>query len=158
CIFCVRSVSQGIIHNYHLRNMNAFFQDDWKVNSRLTLNIGVRWQYDGIVSDKYGNLTNLWLRDLRTVPIPPNAPSLTDPKAYTGYVVRNNYDPAAHGPLNPGIRKFDGEFTSENAVPLSNFAPRIGFAWQPVGSRLVVRGGAGLFYDRIGINRMVHAV
>ncbi len=159
CLFCVRSVVQGIIHNYQLRNMNAFFQDDWKVNSRLTLNLGVRWEYDGVLSDKYGNLTNLWASDLRSVPIPPSAPSTTDPKAYIGYVVPNNYDPAAHGPLPPGVRKFDGLFTSENGVPLSNFAPRVGFAWQPRSNgRLVVRGGAGLFYDRIGINRMVHAV
>jgi carboxypeptidase family protein/TonB-dependent receptor-like protein len=159
CLFCVRSVVQGIIHNYHMRNMNTFFQDDWKVSRGLTVNIGVRWEYDGVLSDKYGNLTNLWASDLRSVPLPPSAPSTTDPKAYIGYVVPSNYNPAAHGPLPPGVRKFDGLFTSENGVPLSNFAPRVGFAWQPrVNGRLVVRGGAGLFYDRIGINRIVHAV
>ena len=41
--------------------------------------------------------------------------------------------------------------------PLSNFAPRVGFAYQ-VNSKLVVRGGAGMFYDRIGADRFVHAV
>jgi outer membrane receptor protein involved in Fe transport len=159
CLFCVRSGVNGIIHNYHLKNISTFFQDDWKVNSRLTLNLGVRWEYDGVLSDKYGNLTNLWASDLRSVPIPPSAPSLTDPKAYTGYVVPSNYDPVAHGPLPPGVRQFDGEYTTENGVPLNNFAPRIGFAWQPGGNgRFVVRGGAGMFYDRVGINRLVHAV
>src|SRR5207302_3971439 len=74
-----------------------------------------------------------------------------------GYVVPSNYDPKAHGPLPPGVRQFNGEFTTENGVPLNNFAPRIGFAWQ-TSSRLVVRGGAGMFYDRVGINRLVHAV
>jgi hypothetical protein len=40
-----------------------------------------------------------------------------------------------------------------------NFGPRIGFAWQPTGSpRFAVRGGLGLFYDRIGGNQYVHSV
>jgi hypothetical protein len=159
CLFCVRSTVEGIIHGYKMHNMSAFFQDDWKVNSRLTLNLGVRWEYNGTLADKYGNLTNLWPSDLRTVPRPPSAPSTTDPNAFVGYVVPNNYDPVAHGPLPPGVRQFDGQFASLNSIPLSNFGPRIGFAWQPTGSnRFVVRGGVGIFYDRVGINRIVHAV
>jgi Carboxypeptidase regulatory-like domain/TonB dependent receptor-like, beta-barrel/TonB-dependent Receptor Plug Domain len=164
CLFCVRSTALGIVHNYALRNQYAFFQDDWTVNSRLTLNIGVRWERFGQLGDKYGNLTNFWASDLKSVPIPPSAPNFSDPKAFAGYVVPNNYDTrpisqGGHGPIPAGVRQFDGRFASENRIPLSNFAPRIGFAWQPMGSgRFVVRGGAGIFYDRVGINRMVHAV
>ena len=159
CLFCVRSPVAGIIHNYHLRNINTFFQDDWKVNNRLTLNLGVRWEYDGALSDKYGNLTNFWPTDIQSVPLPPTAPSQTDPKGFIGYVVPSNYDPVHQGPLPPGVRQFDGVYTTQNGVPLNNFAPRIGFAWQPhPKGRLVVRGGVGLFYDRVGINRVIHAV
>jgi hypothetical protein len=128
----------------------------------LTVNLGVRWEFDGALSDKYGNLTNFWRSDLQSVPIPPSAPSQTDPNAFKGYVVPANYDPrpisqGGKGPLPPGIRQFDGDTTTQNGVPLSNFAPRVGFAWQ-MNQRLVVRGGVGLFYDRVGINRLVHAV
>jgi len=164
CLFCVRSGVNGIVHNYALRNQYLFFQDDWKVSDRLTLNLGLRWERFGTLSDKYGNLTNFWASDLAGVPIPPSAPSFTDPRAFTGYVVPKNFDSrpiseGGHGPLPPGIRQFDGEFTAQNRIPLSNFAPRIGFAWQPAGQgRFVLRGGAGIFYDRVGINRMVHAV
>ena len=164
CIFCVRSRVNGIVHSYLLNNQSAFFQDDWKVNSKLTVNLGVRWERFGQLADKYGNLTNQWASDLRSVPIPPSAPSFTDPNAFKGYVVPKNYDTRAvdqggWGPIPAGVRQFDGMFASENRIPLSNFAPRIGFAWQPaINGRLVVRGGAGIFYDRVGINRMVHAV
>ncbi|HZI32055.1 MAG TPA: hypothetical protein VFF11_06920, partial [Candidatus Binatia bacterium] len=152
CLFCVRSGVNGIIHNYHLQNQSAFFQDDWKVNNRLTLNIGVRWERNGTLADKYGNLTNLWVNDLASVPVPPTAPSSTDPRAFTGYVVPDNYDArpisqGGHGPLPPGVRQFPGKFASQNGIPLSNFGPRVGFAWQPVAAgRLVIRGGAGIFY------------
>jgi len=164
CIFCVRSRVNGIVHYYLLNNQGAFFQDDWKVNSKLTLNLGIRWERFGQLADKYGNLTNQWASDLRSVPIPPSAPSFTDPNAFKGYVVPKNYDTrpvneGGWGPIPAGVRQFDGMFASENRIPLSNFGPRIGFAFQPVtNGRLVVRGGAGIFYDRVGINRMVHAV
>jgi hypothetical protein len=164
CLFCVRSSVNGIVHGYALNNQNAFVQDDWKVNSKLTLNLGIRWERDGTLSDKYGNLTNFWASDLASVPIPPSVQDFNDPKGFIGYVVPNNYDTrpiteGGHGPIPNGVRVFDGKFASQNRVPLSNFGPRIGFAWQPVvDGKLVVRGGAGIFYDRVGINRMVHAV
>ena len=40
---------------------------------------------------------------------------------------------------------------------MSNFGPRIGFAYQAT-SKLVVRGGAGIFYDRVGADRIIYAV
>ena len=164
CLFCVRSGVNGIVHGYALNNQDAFVQDDWKVNSKLTLNLGLRWERDGMLSDKYGNLTNFWASDLASVPLPPTFQNFNDPKGFIGYVVPSNYDTrpisqGGHGPIPNGVRVFDGKFASQNRIPLSNFGPRIGFAWQPVlDGKVVVRGGAGIFYDRVGINRMVHAV
>jgi len=157
CLFCVRSGPNGIVHNYVEHNHWAFVQDDWKVSSRLTLNLGVRWEYDGSYSDKYGNLTNFWLSRIQSVPIPPSGPT-TSGAGLVGYVVPNNY--TAHYPNPPdGVLISNRSLPVRSGPPLNNFAPRIGFAWQPKqNGKLVVRGGFGMFYDRIGGGTFVHGL
>src|SRR5262249_24198584 len=136
-------------------NMNTFVQDDFKLSSKLTLNLGVRWEYDGTLGDKYGNLTNIWPSDLVPNSQVPTAPG-TSSAAFAGYVVPNNF--VDHYPAPPnGVRVFDGKFPSKNGIPLTAFAPRVGFAYQ-ARDQVVVRGGAGIFYDRIGGDKFVHAV
>ena len=155
CLFCVRSGPDGIIHGYLLSNMNTFIQDDWKVNSKLTLNLGLRWEYDGTFSDKYGNLTNFWESQIRTVPIPPTGPTTSGP-GLVGYVVPNNY--LDHYPQPPaGVLVSDRKLPVKSGPPLTNFAPRIGFAYQMT-NKLVMRGGVGIFYDRVAGDRFVHGL
>ncbi len=157
CLYCVRSGPDGIVHNYVENNHTAFVQDDWKVSSRLTFNLGVRWEYDGSYSDKYGNLTNLSLAQFATVPVPPTGPT-TSGAGLVGYVVPNNY--ANHYPAPPaGVLTANNSDSVTSGPPKDNFAPRFGFAWQPSqDGKLVIRGGVGLFYDRIGGGSFVHAV
>jgi hypothetical protein len=157
CLYCVRSGPNGIIHNYVEDNQTAFVQDDWKVSSRLTFNLGVRWEYDGSYSDKYGNLTNLSLAQFATVPVPPSGPTTSGP-GLVGYVVPNNY--TNHYPQPPaGVKIANNSDSITSGPPMDNFAPRFGFAWQPSKEgKLVIRGGVGLFYDRIGGGSFVHAV
>ena len=158
CLFCVRSGPNGIIHGYREHDMNAFVQDDWKISSTFTLNLGIRWEYDGAFGDAYGNLTNVWPSLLQTVPNPPTT-SQPSGASLVGYVVPANF--ASHyGNPPAGVKTVKSDFPTQNSVPLSDFGPRLGFAWQPLGrdGKLVVRGGAGLFYDRVGSSKFVHAV
>lgn len=157
CLFCVRSGPNGIVHNYVEKNQTAFVQDDWKVSSRLTFNLGVRWEYDGTYTDKYGNLTNISVPLLGTVPVPPTGPT-TSGAGLVGYVVPNNY--TAHYPTPPaGVTISNRSEPVTSGPPLDNFAPRFGFAWQPTSNgKLVIRGGVGLFYDRIGGGTFVHGL
>jgi hypothetical protein len=163
CLFCVRSGPDGIIHGYRANNISSFFQDDFKFSSRLTLNMGVRWEYDGNLSDKYGNLTNVWQSQVLSVNTPaqlqgtgPFSGALpTTGGTLAGYVVPSNFQ----GAVPAGVLKSSRNLPVSSGPPLNNFGPRFGFAWQPtVGGKLVVRGGVGMFYDRIGGNLFVHSV
>jgi hypothetical protein len=154
--FSVRSGPGGIVHGYRAKDANWFFQDDFKVSQRLTLNLGVRWEYDGLPSDKYGNLVNLWLSAIQAVPVPGNSPATG---SYAGWVVPSNYQSQTWGTPPAGVINSGHLIASKNSIPLDDFAPRFGFAWQPLdNNRFVVRGGYGFFYDRVPGNTIIHAV
>jgi len=163
CLFCVKSTSgapntSGVLHFYQLNNQSTYVLDDWKVNSRLTINMGLRWEYFGLMSDKYGHLTQVWLDRMAANSEIPTAFSPTTAAGVQQYVVPSNFANSFPGPLPPGVGQARNRHTIEGHAPYSNFAPRFGFAWQPLsGGKLVVRGGAGIFYDRIGLDRVVHA-
>jgi hypothetical protein len=97
--------------------ISFFGQDDWRVNHKLTLNLGLRWDFDTDAtgtSAPYGPCPNL-----TEVP--------TSPCVWMANVIDLHHHPD---------RK--------------NFGPRIGFAYDPFGQgRTVIRGGYGIFYDRI---------
>ncbi len=152
----MRSGPNGIIHGYREHDMSAFVQDDWKVNAQLTLNIGVRWEYDEMLGDHYGNLTNVWPSLMQGV-TPPTTPQPTG-ASLLGYVVPNNF--ASHYGTPPaGVTTVSTSAAHPERYPLNDFGPRFGFAWQPLkNGKLVVRGGVGLFYDRVGSSKFVHAV
>lgn len=161
CLFCVESIpgEHGITHFYDVANRSAYVLDDWKVSSRLTLNIGLRWEYDGLLSDRFGRLTQVWLdRMAPNAAVPTSlANALTNPIAVQQYVVASNFG-HFFGPPPDGVGTSRTKNTVEGHAPYSDFAPRIGFAWQPIsGGKLVVRGGFGIFYNRIGLDSVVHA-
>ena len=155
CLFCSRSAAAGIIHGYSARGASAYFQDDFKYNSRLTLNLGLRWEFNGALTDKYGNLTQTWVSRIQAVPLPPTGPTTSGP-GVSQWVVPNNYTKFYPQPPD-GILINSSNSPLRKHVPLSSFGPRLGFAYQ-VSNKLVVRGGAGIFYDRVGGDRIVYSV
>ncbi len=140
---------EGLVNGYRASNADAFVQDDFKVSTRLTLNFGLRWEYDGMPSDKYGNLTNIWLSQVASAAPGTSAANGT----LAGWVVPANYQ----GTVPAGVLKSSHDIASKSDPSLTNFAPRIGFAWHAM-NRLVVRGGYGFFYDRIPGDSMIESV
>lgn len=113
----------------------AFFvADDWKVNAKLSLNLGLRYDFLGNISDVRGRLANFDPRLFR-----PASPGQT---TTAGFVLPRN----SQKPL-PGLPLVGS--TLVDAEDRNNFAPRVGFAYSPfTGRSLVIRGGYGIFYDR----------
>ncbi len=115
----------------------GYVNDDWKVSSKLTVNLGLRWDFFGLVYEHHGAQANF-------VPGgPPNNSAL--------YVVPNPITVsssftqllAADGiGLVTGNQYGKGLGHSQRG----NLAPRFGFAYQAA-SKLVVRGGFGIFYN-----------
>ncbi|HZQ67618.1 MAG TPA: carboxypeptidase regulatory-like domain-containing protein [Terriglobales bacterium] len=132
-------------------NEFAFYgQDDWRVNSRLTLNLGLRWDYFGPPHNFRNNIdSNYYFGD----PIIPIA-TCTDPTTGATGVRCQTLNPffpggspfyAFEATARPEVRNSDIWHKDTN-----NFAPRIGFAWDTFGNqKWVVRGGFGIFYDRL---------
>jgi hypothetical protein len=137
---------------YHYRSNygSAFIQDDVKVSQRLTLNLGLRWEYVGPATDTTGAIGNVWPSLMGQVPIPPASGTLI------GNTVAANYNPnlvnpytgQPFGPPPSGVLVRSTSSFYQNNTPLATFAPRFGFAWQPLGTKRVsVRGGYGWFYQ-----------
>ena len=130
----------GSFNKIRANQMSAFVQDDYKLNSRMTLNLGLRWEYDGTgydVKTDNGGGNASWSLD-NTVPVPPAAGT------YVGFTVANNFS----GTLPDGVFRRPLNLLTTGHAPLHDFAPRVGWAWQPLSTgKLVVRGGFGYFYQ-----------
>jgi hypothetical protein len=100
----------------------AFLQDDWKASRKLTLNLGLRWDYDSPRTDRFNELANFDFHARS----PLTAPGLNLLGGLTFVGVNGNPR---------------GQWNRD----LNNFAPRVGFAYQATG-RSVVRGGFGVFF------------
>jgi len=139
----------GLIHGYRTPFGDAYVQDDIKMTPQFTLNLGLRWEYDALPYDSQGLSSNIWPSLINTVPIPGTTPATG---TLAGFVIPSNWNPQlVVPPPVGGVFQNSHKGVEQVNTPLTNFAPRVGFAWAPLASnRLVVRGGAGYFYDRVG--------
>jgi hypothetical protein len=145
------TAAQGSYYKaYRGREMATFFQDDFKATSRLTLNLGVRWEINTGVSEAFGNESSLSPSLILSSPPPTAAGS------FAGFIVPSNY---SH-PLPDGVTRLNNNTLAQTATPLHNLGPRFGFAWQPLAKshNFVVRGGYGLFYSLTNGNSVLQTL
>ncbi len=120
----------GNPRTFNLKYFAPYIQDDWKVSPRLTLNLGVRW-------------------DFRTVPYETNNHmgwlDVTNP---SGGLCMADKTLITKGIIGDGTYyRYCGRTTPADPSYMP-FAPRIGFAYRPFGGdKTVIRGGYGVFWD-----------
>jgi predicted heme/steroid binding protein len=123
----------GIVaKDYRILDLAGYFQDDYRITNRFTLNLGLRYDFLGSPSDHEGRNSNFVFADALKTPPAGGTNS--------GYVVGHD----TPGTIPPDvIRSGSNTLMNQN---LRNFEPRIGFSWQPLASnKLVVRGGYGIY-------------
>lgn len=123
-----------------------FLHDDWRVTARLTLNIGLRWEYETPVFER-------WNRTVRGFDF--QTPNPISARAAANYALAPipEVPPTAFQTL--GGLTFAGVNGQPRALwraDRNNFAPRVGLAYQ-WNRRTVVRTGYGVFYDVLGVDR-----
>ncbi|HYA17155.1 MAG TPA: carboxypeptidase regulatory-like domain-containing protein [Bryobacteraceae bacterium] len=111
------------VRDNRVQNAFAFAQDDWRIARNLTMNIGVRLEFSGGPTETENRLSNLYLNN------------------------SGSYGASGPGPLGlleTGHPSFNSTY---------NWAPRLGFAYQPFGDqKTVIRAGFGYAYDFIFLN------
>jgi hypothetical protein len=127
----------------------TYFQDDWRVSPKLTVNLGLRWDFFGLVYEHHANQANFAPSGpptgspLYIIPDGPNAAFLKQPVDCVANPNFLNCLLAKDG-IGLAITNKYGKGLGDSQK--ANFAPRIGFAYQ-VTPKLVARGGFGLFYN-----------
>lgn len=109
---------------YRAVTEGAFVSDSWKVRSNLTVTLGLRWDNDGAMSEKYGRLAG-----------------------FNGALY--NYNATTDTIVNSGL-ELGGQNGASNTLmqnPQWGFAPRVGIAYSPM-PKLTIRTGYGIYYDR----------
>jgi hypothetical protein len=124
-----RPVDLSAVSKKYLRDkiIAGYVQDDWRLRPNLTLNLGLRYEFANIPTEKNGAVA---IMPSPTTPLPCQpAPTPADPSCSA---------------VNP-VSVLRNSFWTHNPTT-KNFEPRVGFAWDPFhNGKTAVRGGFGIF-------------
>jgi hypothetical protein len=119
----------------------GYVQDDWKVTNKLTLNLGLRYDFFGLVFEHHSAQANF-------VPFGPprNVPMYIIPpgNTFTSQLSPSFLSLLQQDGVQLAVTNLYGKGLGNSQF--TNFAPRLGFAYQ-VNPKLVVRGGWGMFFN-----------
>jgi hypothetical protein len=123
---------------------SIYLQDDFRVRSNLTLNLGLRMEGETPTTERYNRTINGFDN---------STPSSISAAALAAYAANPIAEiPVGQFKVNGGPLFAGSGNRGIYSTPKANFSPRFGFAWTPgfIG-KTVVRGGAGIFYFPYGI-------
>src|SRR5215510_12129512 len=117
-----------------------FAQDDWKINGRLTLNLGLRWEFETPNTERFNRLSNFD----PAAQFPVNQISVTFPTA-SGLGTRTIPLRGVVTPVGRGGVKNRENYNRD----YNNFGPRLGLAFK-LNEKTVIRAGGAIFYAPLG--------
>lgn len=121
--------------------LSGYIQDDWKVRSNLTLNLGLRYEYGSPISERNGKSISFF----DTSATNPISGQAKGNYAAIATPAEQALVPVGAFKVNGGLRYVQKGQDNWNAQT-TNFSPRFGFSFSPT-NKLVVRGGFGIFYE-----------
>ena len=126
---------------YRSNELDGYLQDKWQALSNLSITAGVRYDYHGGMTEKFGNMFNF-------DPSLYNVTGSSDTQftvVNSGFVVAPNNKYASSVPKS-NVAGSDSTLSGRQW----GISPRVGFAWSPKQNegRIVFRGGAGIYFDR----------
>jgi hypothetical protein len=130
-----------LMERYNFNTGSLYFQDSFKIKSNLTLNYGLRWQFDGPISTQNGVV------------------AYATPSSFYGPSTANFQPGVLNGNQAPAFGPVKNPYNSD----LVNPAPNVGFAWNPAGGqgmlgkilgdrKTVIRGSYAINFYNEGLN------
>ncbi len=141
------SVSRVASYDEKSQNWGFFVQDDWRVSSRLTVNLGLRYEYETPLSE----VNNQSVRGFDTSVV-----QSIEAAARAKYALNPTPEvPVSEFNVRGGLTfaGVDGQPSGLYETPKNNFMPRIGLAYKLDEAKTVLRAGYGMFYGFLGQRR-----
>lgn len=134
--------------SFRFMDLGFYLTDTWRINRRLTITAGLRYELFMWPTEKNGRIGNFDLEPFLSCFTSSGTNALCDDPT-PGFIVPSNVSTVGNPVIDGAVTatQIAGTKHTLNGQDLNNFAPRVGVAYS-VNDKLVFRGGYGLFYDR----------
>lgn len=135
--------------SFRFMDYGFYLTDNWKINRKLTLDVGLRYELFMWPTEKNGRIGNFDLDAFAPCFTQNEGTAALCNNPTPGFIVPSNVQTVGNPVVDGAISAtaVTNNKHTLNGQDLNNIAPRFGLAYQ-VNDKLVVRGGYGLFYDR----------